>query len=1051
MIWAQATGGNFTGTVTTPSGSPVANAAVTITNTSTNVSQRVLTGPDGTFTISGLAPGSYKLEVESAGYKRTTQQNVELAAGGPAIAITLEPGSMSETVEIRGRAPMIQTDNSEVATGLNTRSVQELPVIDRDHQQLVQLQPGVTPPEIRFPLTQDAQRQREWNTNGQPYYANRQELDGVTNYEPMRGTAVRVVPAEAIQQYNVSTANYPENRGFAAGALTDVITRPGTNGWHGSLFEFHSNNKLHARSPFDITGDAARLTYNQFGLSLGGPIVTDRFFFFGSYEGNYNRGATSTVATVPTAAMRLGNFAGIPGVTVSNPFTGTTAGLNRTVFVNGMIPSAAISPVASALLPFIPSPNQPGLANNFVGNLPYSNDWHKLDAKIDAHFTEHTHGFLRYGFSNTHATQNSVFGGDLGLGEANRIIGQNAVFDVAHTHGNLMGDLRLGYNRYDFKQFPMGSQSAFAGALGLGGVTGQFLPTFDIGGVLTVGSPFNSPQRGVDNTYNLNTSWALRTSMHNVKWGLDIQHYRTDGFSNLFFGPMGTAAFGPGATLAANANPAVIGASNLFPNAFAAFLLNAPTATGSTFFATTPTARQTWYAAWVGDTLNFYRIVTVELGLRYEVYSPIRPRRQGDLLSFNPPSLSFADVNTDFGDYDFNNWAPRVGIAVRATPKTAIRAGWSMNYFRQPVMFSGIQPAIFGTFQGVTNGFTTVPGFAAANFPGVLPVPSVPANNLAANGPLNVMLDSRAQIPMVQHFNAQVQQEFVDGIVFGIGYQGALGRHLPFHYELNQGLPGTGLAGLPFIGVGRTASTLAYDYGVNSNYNALQVNLTKRMGHGLQFQGAYTWSKSLGYTGGNGFLLNPFNRRANYGPADFDRQHMLTIAHVWDLPFGTGTQHMNHGIVGQILGNWAINGVFTWATGTPFNVFANPLFFGGPNGTVLANVNGQVAFNDAGLNQPFFNAAAFGIPPSGTFGNQSRNFLRGPGFKNYNFSLFKTFAFMDHYKIEIRGEAYNLTNTPHFANPQANLNAGGFGEINSLSNGWDSLGRQINLALRLIF
>jgi hypothetical protein len=597
----------------------------------------------------------------------------------------------------------------------------------------------------------------------------------------------------------------------------------------------------------------------------------------------------------------------------------------------------------------------------------------------------------------------------------------------------------------------MGSQAPIAAALGIGGVGNQFLPSFDIGGVLTLGSMANSPQRCVDNSYNLNTSWAVRTSMHNIQFGFDVQHYRTDGFNNLYFGPLGTASFGPGATLLANANVNTIGTANLFPNAFASFLLNAPSATGSTFFATTPTARQTWYGAWVGDTLNFYRIVTLQLGLRYEVYSPIRPRRQGDLLSFNPPSLSLNDVNTDFGDYDFNNWGPRVGLAIRATPRTAIRAGYSINYFQVPVMLSGIQPSVFGTFQGVQNGFTTVPGFTGTTFPGLLPVPGQSANNLAANGPLNVMLTTRGEIPMVQHYNVGIQQEFGDGLMLGLAYQGNASRHLPFFYQLNQGLPGTGLAGLPFANIGRTASTFGYDNGLNANYNALQVNLTKRMGHGFQFQGAYTWSKTLGYTGENGFLLNPFNRRSNYGVADYDRTHMLTIAHVWDLPFGTGTQHMNHGIVGQILGNWAINGVFTWATGTPFNVYANPLFFGGPNGTVLANVNGNVTFNGAGLNQPFFNASAFGIPAAGSFGNQGRNSFRGPGFKNYNFSLFKTFAFMEHYKFEIRGEAYNLTNTPHFANPQANLNAGGFGQITTLSNGWDSLGRQINLGLRLLF
>jgi len=745
----------------------------------------------------------------------------------------------------------------------------------------------------------------------------------------------------------------------------------------------------------------------------------------------------------------------LPGITIFNPATGTTAGLNRTAFTNNNIPVTSFNSTARALLPLIPLANQPGLANNFVGNVPYANDWQKFDGRIDAHFSDNTLGFLRYGYTNAHATQNSIVGSALGLGDANRIVGQNAVFDIAHTHGHLMGDLRFGYNRYVMNEFPMGSQAAIGSALGIANASDQFLPSFNVGGVLNLGSSATSPQRGVDNSFNWNTSWALRTSMHNIKFGADIQHYRTDGFNNLFFGSLGTQVFGPGATLSASANPALIGTSNLFPNAFAAFLLGTPSATGTTFFNSTPSARQTWYAGWVGDTINLYRIVTLELGLRYEVFSPITPRHAGGAMLFNPvtnttSAIGPGDTNTQ--DYDLNNLAPRVGLAVRVTPKTVFRAGSAMNYFQAPIPLTGYMPSTYGTFQGTAGGFTTVAPFTNATFPGLLNTPNPPTSSLAPNGPLNVRGNGTFEIPYVQHFNAQLQQEFVDGIVLGLGYQGELGRHLPYHYELNQGLPGSGLAGLPLIGIGRTASTLAYANGLTSNYNALQVNLTKRMGHGFQFQGAYTYSKTLGYTGENGLLLNNFNLRSNYGPADFDRQHMLTIAHVWDLPFGTGTQHMNHGIVGQILGNWAINGVFTWASGTPFNVFANPVFFGGPNGTVLANVNGNVDLTDQrGNNSAFFNTSAFAPPAAGSFSNQSRNFLRGPSFKNYNFSLFKTFAFMEHYKFEIRGEAFNLTNSPHFANPQAQLNSGGFGTITNVGNGMDSLGRQIDVALRLIF
>src|SRR5215471_1821600 len=218
VMYAE-TPGTLSGTIKTPSGAAIPNAAVTLTNASTNASTRVLTAPDGTFSIVGVPPGTYKIDVEAAGYKRSSQQNLVLPAGGKApINITLQLGNKNESVEIKARAPMIQTDNSEMAVGLNMRSVQELPVIDRNHQELVNLQTGITPPIVAFPLFEDPDRQRIWNTNGNPYWANRQGIDGAMNYEPIRALAIRVVPDEDIRQFNITSGNYTDNKGFAGGS-----------------------------------------------------------------------------------------------------------------------------------------------------------------------------------------------------------------------------------------------------------------------------------------------------------------------------------------------------------------------------------------------------------------------------------------------------------------------------------------------------------------------------------------------------------------------------------------------------------------------------------------------------------------------------------------------------------------------------------------------------------------------------------------------------------------------------------------------------------------
>jgi hypothetical protein len=287
-----------------------------------------------------------------------------------------------------------------------------------------------------------------------------------------------------------------------------------------------------------------------------------------------------------------------------------------------------------------------------------------------------------------------------------------------------------------------------------------------------------------------------------------------------------------------------------------------------------------------------------------------------------------------------------------------------------------------------------------------------------------------------------LQQDFYWGTTLAVGYVGALGRNLPYSQELNAALPGTGVAGLPYASIGRTASTLFYDTGMTSNYNSLQVNLNKRFAKGLSFLASYNWSKALGYTGSNGLLLNPFDARANYGPLDFDRQHVLSIGHLWELPFG------RHGgnIASTLLGGWQVNGVFTWNTGTPLTVTADPLGCACPGNTVLANLSGSPYMN-SGI--AYLNPAAFSAPSFGQFGTLGRGALRGPDNWNYDLSLFKNFRVRDRFNVQLRGEAYNLTNTAQFAMPVTNINSPDFGQTVSTVNG--SFGRQINLGLRVTF
>ncbi|MFB3825636.1 MAG: carboxypeptidase regulatory-like domain-containing protein [Bryobacteraceae bacterium] len=1047
VLWSQAVNGTLSGKITTASGEGVPNAAVIVTDTGTNVSQRALTGPDGSFSIAGLAPGAYRVDVETAGFKRSSIQNVELSATAPAaVNITLEPGNINETVEIKGFAPTLQGQSGEVHLGLPDRTVRELPVIDRNFQQLVQLQTGVTPPVPELPLVIDPARNRFFSVNGQTPFANMRQLDGVQNFEPFRGGAIRVQPVEDIQQTHIVTAGYQAEKGYTPGAFLTNITRGGANQWHGSLFEFHSDNELRSRPFFDRLDDKPRFTYNQFGGTLGGRIIQDKTFFFGSYEGTYNRGLNTVTATVPTAAMRAGVFTDLPGVTLYDPASGFANGAGRTPFFNNTIPAGSINPASAAIQSFIPPPNLPDFANNYQANVPYQNDANKFDGRLDHRFSDRTAAFLRYGYSNLHAVSNSIFGSAIAGDGRDRLLAHNVTADVTHSFTpNLLTEFRVGYNRYTTKLRTGLDASAVGFAGGLSNIA--------ISGMEPFGLPVNLPTDGIDNSFNWVWNFAWHSGRHNARAGTDIRRFRSDGFSNLAFSPAGSIAFGPGATLAPAA--AGFGPLGAFPNSYAAFLLGAPATTGSTAYVGTPSIRQSWYAFYFADNIQVMHRLNIDLGIRWDVFSPLEPRRAGEAMFYDPAfnTLNFAGVggqsmrNTRT---DLNNVAPRIGFAYRPTERTVIRGAYDIRYFQMPYQYSGFMPTIAAVSSGAGDTFDVAGPFSpAATAAPVLAVS--PVNGMAApNVPLNVV-PRDLRTPYVQSFSVQVQREIVPTLVGNLGYVASLGRQLPYTQELNAGLPGMGIAGLPLAGFGRTASTLLYDNGVNNNYHSFQASLSKRFAHGLAFQGAYTWSKALGYTfGPNNLLLTPNDRHASYGPLDYDRQHVLTLSHVWELPFGAGTNRWNQGILGHVLGNWQVNGIFSWATGTPLTVTTDPLFCNCPNNTVLANVAGPVHVTDnAGFGSAFFNTGAFSAPAPNSFGNAGRGTFRGPGFKNYDASLFRSFPILDQYKLEIRGEVYNISNTPRFMNPTVNLNSPAFGQITNTYNG--AFGRQFNLAVRILF
>jgi hypothetical protein len=1068
VLWAQSVGGTLSGRITAANGTAVPNAAITVTNTSTNASQKALTGPDGTFSISGLAPGTYRVDVESSGYKHTSQQNIELTTTGPStVNITLEAGNINETVEIKATAPMTQVENGEVSVAIASRPLAEIPIIDRNSQQFVGLFTGITPPVIGLDFVEDPARNRFYSDNGQFPYINQNYLQGVWNQEPYRNTAVRVVPDNDIEQLNISTLNLLMDKGYTGGGYIVDNNRGGTNAIHGDLFDFWSGNLLRSRDFFDtLDTGAPRYTNNQFGATVGGPIVRDKTFFFASYEGNYQRGDDTQISTVPMSGVLGGNFSGIPGLSLYNPSSGFSDGTLRSSYFGNVIPAYALNPTSAAIASLLPAPNLPGYANNYESNYPFATSYQKMDGRIDEHFSDHTSAFLSYGYSHDFALQPSPLGPVLGANQDSSLVAQNAVASISHAFGNdLITELRMGYNRYDLKLFPsenMGALSSYVGPLTSSGLVGISIP-----GMPLIGTPSFLPEQPIDNNYNWVWDWSLHTARHSFKWGVDIRRIQSNYWlQNPFntFGPSGTAVFGPGATMLAGTG---LSPNGELYNSFASFLLGAPSQIGATSYLVPPTIRQSQYGIWAGDHIHLLHHLDLDLGVRYDIFGTLYPSQTGGAAyysaatnTFNYAGIGGTDMNGSVTQ--LHNIAPRIGLAYQLNDKTVIRGGYGIQYFQMPYMASGFSAPLTGAVSGVPGTYSVAPftgtfGPTLSTTFGTLPL----VNGTYAGSVPAFVYPHDIPTPYVETYSLQVQRDFYYGTVLSVGYVGNIDRHLPGIYPLNVAYPGTGIAGLPYAYLGQTASVEGFDNGLTSNYNSLQVSINKRFAQGLAFMTSYTYSKALGYVNQYDQLLDPFNLKANYGPLDWDRQQVLSFTHLWELPFNRFSSHLAK----SLLGGWQWNGVFSFRTGFPLTVTANSLLCNCPGvNNVLASAtqpSGLVA-GQYGAGLSYFNNAAFAAPING-YGNLTRGDFRMPNFWTYDMSLFKNFRVMDRFNFQLRGEAYNVFNTTYPLAPITNISSPGFGLANfgapsfvqggfgQQSGDIGAFGRQLNVGLRVQF
>ena len=1089
---AQVLYGSIVGTVEDQSGAVVPNAEVQATNRETGAQRTTTSDSAGNYTILTLLPGTYDVRVTASGFRTLTRERVEVRANEVARAnIRMEVGQITEQINVTDEAPQLQTDKTDTHTTISTQAISQMPLpAYRNYQSLYNLVPGAAPTRFQNSMTDTPARSLQTNVNGTNANNNVTRIDGASSVNVwLPHHAGYVVPEEMVAEVNITTSAADAEQGFAGGSAITVVTKSGTNELHGSAFEFHDNQKLKARNFFQPANrDKPLSIYNNYGGTLGGPIVKNKLFWFFSYDATRQRiGGLRTSDSVPTEDIRTGDFsrylpasAGGPCTTgcaiIYDPTTGNPDGTGRTPFPGNRIPSNRISPIAQRIQSYFPLPNQPGQTANYATQGVPRLDRDYADGKVNWNVNDSTMIWGRYGRMWATSGGVGIFGDAVGPAPgADPGLGDTTIqnMSVGHTHTfspTVLLDGVFGYNRQNQSVTANDFGQNFGQILGIPGLNGPDIrqsgfPNINISSYTGTGAPNWMPLFRVEENYTTSHNLTWTKASHELRFGFDgvllrLDHWQpelSDG------GPRGYFTFDGGVT-ALNSGAAP---NNL--NSYAQFLLGLPSQIQKGEQYILMTGREWQFGWYARDRWQATRKLTLNLGLRYEYY-PLMTRAAGKGLERLDPETNLVylggrgNVPRDNGmTVSKKLFAPRVGIAYRLTDSTVIRTGYGLNY--DPLPFSrplrGFYPLTINNVYNPPNNFTPVGSLATGIPPVVGPDLAsgvVPLGNNAMRSPWAGEINRG----YIQSWNFTLQRTLPFDLAGSVAYVGTQTTHQFADRDINAAPPGTGNAGKPYASrFGRTSATNMWDGYLSANYHSLQATIDKRMSRGLLLKGAYTWSKAINMTDDDGWAgvswdwapHFPRNRAA----AGYDRTHVFQIGWVYELPFGRGKRWASSGPAAVVIGGWQFNGTLSAYTGVPFTVGAPGAALNAPGDTQTADqVNTDVTkLGLVGSDGRYYDISAWRAPTDpGRFGTSGRNSLRHPGIFNTDFSLFKNFDITERVRLQFRTEAFNALNHPQFG---ANNNRAGAFASTDVSNPnflriTNAFGeRQVRFALKLNF
>lgn len=989
---AQVLYGSLTGNVTDPSGAVVSNAKVDALNMATGVTRTTTTDNNGVYRIPDLQEGTYRVSISAQGFSTTALQNVAVTVNNIRRADAQLLVAQAQTVvEVNAEQQVLQTDKSDVHLDLTATQIENLPITSsnagRNFQSLLRVVPGFGLMTEQNSAAANPQRAQSTNVNGQSLQGINTRIDGVSDQYPwLPGNVAYVPPADSIETVNVVTNSYDAEQGMAGGAAVNVQVKTGTNQFHGEGFEFFTDQLLRARNYFQTDPirfpRKAKNILNQYGGTIGGPIVKDKLFFFGDYQRTTQRGIGTPTVTLPTAAERTGDFRNDNNVIIYDPATGNANGTGRQqISCNGVLNVICpnrIDPAAAKLASMMPALTSPNaFINNYVAAGNGLENLNTFDVKVNYNRSEKSTIFARYSFNQAHIFDpptlgaldgDATNGGQLGNAD-NRT--QNVGVGGTYTFSpSLLFDWNIGFTRLRLGATAPDIGTPFGTAtLGIPGTNGfgttgdpslyNGIPAFQTTSMANVGNAnTGNPFLFRDNQYvtGENVSWTR--GKHAFRFGFEydhtqMNHFQPQGADGNFTTARGAFAFDGLVTANGSAtNPA---------NSFAQLLMGLPNREGKAILSNNPVAlRWTTWAWYARDQWQFNPKLTLTLGVRWEYY-PFGYSDNGRGLPYFNPSNGNVYIGGAGGvpmdstvDAGGGRFLPRVGIAYRITEKTVARVGYGISDDPNQWHFDrNAYPATITTDFGNTSGIVPVASLTGTNSTGgsygSLPVGLTPVlvglpNTSSGVIPLPTGAGTRTfanpfRRGYIESYNLSLQREVTNSLTAEAGFVGSLGVRPLTNVNLNAspicpptvvpytaaGCAAAGFGQLISTSLGRSVADIsALEPFKNNYYDSLQVKATQRLG-GASFIGvSYTYSKAIDYSENEDlsglFEHYPAYWNLNKALASFDRTHNLQVYDLYELPFGRGKRWAQSGIANALAGGWQLNSVLSRLSGTPFNL-----------------------------------------------------------------------------------------------------------------------------------